>query len=574
MLLRKKFNTVMSIILAVASLNSAVVGYALSDKDKTTQADKEPETETVTEKDEKETLSVKKIKVEFFDGEEELSELEINSGETLGQIPQKDAEGSNIIAWVINGKRVENPCAEPLDEDSKFFVWRAPVLLDEHKPYMSGYDDASFAPNKKLSRSEFCSIYNSLFDIYDNGCDIEFKDIADDAWYKEYVSKMVASGVINGYTDDEFGPDRPLTRAEFVAVICRAYDVSASTSPFKDVDEHWAKDQIVYAYNNGWISGYDNGTFNPDGPITRAEAVTVFNKLLGRSAKGAVASLKSNGVCPFYDVKMTDWYYADIMEAVMNHIPAEDGTEEKWQDYEIKKSGYNPGIAKVNGKGCYVNENGQFVHQAQNAFVWLSGKMYRTTDTGLIELSRRGLAEINGNMYFYNEDGSLLVNGNFEHLYFDADGKYTCGNAELDGLVDVALAACTNDSMTQVEKLRAAYLYMRDNFVYLNRSHHPRGVDTFVEESATFMFKNRKGNCYCFASCFLLMARRIGCYDAYVVSGGVGTRNSDHAWVMIGSKIFDPELEYAYRYRYATKRYYNLYDMSIGYTPFIYYFPN
>ena len=222
----------------------------------------------------------------------------------------------------------------------------------------------------------------------------------------------------------------------------------------------------------------------------------------------------------------------------------------------------------------YVNENGQFVHQAQNEFVWLSGKMYRTTADGLIELSRRGLCEIGGNMYCYADDGSLLVNQSFGHLYFGTDGQYTCGNEELDGLVDAALAACTNDSMSQVEKLRAAYLYVRDNFVYLSRSHHPRGTDAFVEESATFMFKNRKGNCYCFASCFLLMARRIGCYDAYVVSGGVGTRNSNHAWVMIGSKIFDPELEYAYRYRYATKRYYNLYDMSIGYTPFIYYFPN
>ncbi len=571
MLFKKKFSAVLSAVLAITIFNSAVAGYALNDNDKVDENDAETVVEVSKEKDE---IQAKNVTVTFFDGDEELLQTELKSGAKLDEIPEKDSLGNDIIAWVLNGKRVEDPVSESVTEDSEFYVWHAPELLDQHKPYMSGYDDASFAPNKKLTRSEFCAIYNSLFDIYDNGCAMEFEDISEDAWYKEYVSKMVASGVINGYNDKEFAPDKPLTRAEFVAVICRAYDVKENESPFNDIDGHWAKNQIVFAYNSGWISGYDNGSFNPDGPITRAEAVSVFNKLLGRSAQGALASLKSHGVCPFYDVKMTDWYYADIMEAVLNHVPAGEENKEIWQDYEIKKSGYNPGIARVNGKGCYVNENGQFVHQAQNEFVWLSGKMYRTTADGLIELSRRGLCEIDGNMYCYADDGSLLVNANFEHLYFGADGKYTCGNAELDGLVDAALAACTNDSMSQVEKLRAAYLYVRDNFVYLNRSHHPRGVDTFVEESATFMFKNRKGNCYCFASCFLLMARRIGCYDAYIVSGGVGTRNSDHAWVMIGSKIFDPELEYAYRYRYATKRYYNLYDMSIGYTPFIYYFPN
>ena len=69
------------------------------------------------------------------------------------------------------------------------------------------------------------------------------------------------------------------------------------------------------------------------------------------------------------------------------------------------------------------------------------------------------------------------------------------------------------------------------------------------------------------------MARRLGYSDAYVVSGGVGTKNDDHAWVMIGGKIFDPELEYAYRYRYANKKLYNLYGMTVGSTPFPYHFP-
>ena len=192
--------------------------------------------------------------------------------------------------------------------------------------------------------------------------------------------------------------------------------------------------------------------------------------------------------------------------------------------------------------------------------------------------SQAGLQEQNGQLVYVLEDGSLLKDGYYQYLYFDENGNYTSGSEELDLLVDAALAACTDDSMTQSEKLRAAYVYVRDNFTYLSRDHHSRGVNDWTEESAVFMFTNGKGNCYCFAGAFLYLARRIGYSSAYPVSGGVGTTNADHAWVMITMEdgveyMFDVELEYAYLYRYANKHAYNLYQMTTATAPWRYYFP-
>ena len=189
-----------------------------------------------------------------------------------------------------------------------------------------------------------------------------------------------------------------------------------------------------------------------------------------------------------------------------------------------------------------------------------------------------GLYEANGELIYVLEDGSLLRDGYYQYLYFDEDGYYTTGNEELDLLVDAALAACTDETMTASEKLRAAYVYIRDNYTYLSRAHQSRGATDWTEESAAFMLTNGRGNCYCFASAFLYMARRLGYASAYPISGGVGSNNADHAWVMITMEdgneyMFDVELEYAYLYRYANKHAYNLYQMTTATAPWKYYFP-
>ena len=238
---------------------------------------------------------------------------------------------------------------------------------------------------------------------------------------------------------------------------------------------------------------------------------------------------------------------------------------------------YPAGFVVVDGVLCHVSVTSGSFDLYPAGFVTIDGKLYHVSKNGYaIDRYANGLHEIDGGMYYVKEDGSFLTNSAVGYLTFDANGRYTSGNATLDSYVDQALAACTNSGMTKAQKLRAAYLYVRDHGAYLARPHQARGTTAWAEESALFMFEHKKGNCYCFAGQFLYMARRLG-YNAYVVSGGVGRKDSDHAWVMICENgvpyIYDVELEWGYcagRYGHAE---YNMYKMPLNKTVFSYQFP-
>lgn len=250
--------------------------------------------------------------------------------------------------------------------------------------------------------------------------------------------------------------------------------------------------------------------------------------------------------------------------------------------YHISAAGsvidpYPAGMVKVDGVLCHVSVTGSHFDNYPAGFVTIDGKLYHVSKDGYaIDSYSAGEHEIDGGLYYVQKDGSFLTNGSVGHLTFGADGRYTSGNAVLDSYVDQALAECTNSSMTKSQKLRAAYLYVRDHGAYLARPHQARGTTAWAEESALFMFEHKKGNCYCFAGQFLYMARRIG-YDAYVVSGGVGRKDSDHAWVMIPENgqqyIYDVELEWGYRVGKYGKANYNMYKMPLNKTVFSYQLP-
>lgn len=469
--------------------------------------------------------------------------------------------------------------ARGTETEGKSEPWRAPLLREAgHEPYMSGRSSYLFAPDDYLTRAELCGIIDNLFVLSDNGYISEFEDVERDKWYYTAVKAVTAAGAMLPSYGRNFEPDAYVSREDFIYALT-LYDrenISKSAEPaFSDVKYSRARDSIEYAASKGWIEGFEDGVFLPAATVPRAEAARVINRALGRSAycEETLSMLKNANVCSFADVPVCSPYYADICEAVLEHSFDMESGAEKWTEFAYKPSGYGEGIWLIDGKYMSVDENGQFNTLVPSEVQEVNGRLYHTLPDASVDLSRRGVCEVNGSMYFFEEDGSVKRNGNYGYLYFGNDGKYTCGNTELDLLVDEALAKCANESMTQSEKLRAAYLYLRDGCVYLSRAHHPRGATDFVEESAAFILKNMKGNCYCYSSAFLLMARRLGYDDAYVVSGGVGVRNLDHAWVMIGSKIYDPELEYAYRYRYKVKKDYDLYDMDADNAPFVYYFP-
>ena len=146
----------------------------------------------------------------------------------------------------------------------------------------------------------------------------------------------------------------------------------------------------------------------------------------------------------------------------------------------------------------------------------------------------------------------------------------------LDEGVHALRGAACEEASSREEKLRQAYDYIRDNYRYLSMQHYDAGTTDWAEEAALSFLETGKGNCYCFAGQFLYMARRLG-YNAYVVSGGVGRKDSDHAWVMIHENgipyIYDVELEWGYRAGRYGHAEYNMYKMPLNKTVFSYQFP-
>lgn len=165
------------------------------------------------------------------------------------------------------------------------------------------------------------------------------------------------------------------------------------------------------------------------------------------------------------------------------------------------------------------------------------------------ERVKPGLSLGEDGLYYIQEDGSRLTGGSVGRLAFGSDGRYTCGDQELDEQVWNLLASMTSGPETAPEtRLREIYDYISGpSFGYLGLSHYPAGSEDWVNEAASFILKNGKSNCYGFAALFCLCARQLG-YQAYVVAGHEYSTTNEHAWVMIDwedgqSYLFDPQLD-------------------------------
>lgn len=203
----------------------------------------------------------------------------------------------------------------------------------DHIAFIMGYPDGTFGPNKNVTRAESTTmIYRLLTDARKNEINAttnSFSDVDSSKWYNTYVSSMAKGGYVTGYPDGTFGGERDITRAEFVTLLVRFFDPATAAISFKDVSSgHWAYKNIVTAYAYGWINGYEDGTFRPDQPITRAEAVTIINRILGRGidASSTLGSFKN-----FSDnANANAWYYYEIIEAANSHEYTGERPSESW----------------------------------------------------------------------------------------------------------------------------------------------------------------------------------------------------------------------------------------------------
>jgi len=223
---------------------------------------------------------------------------------------------------------------EPTPEPTPEPAGTVRLNRDEHFAYLQG-DGGQVRPDDTLSRAEAVALLARLsvdgtgkaIDLTNPGTG-GFSDVAEDAWYAPSVAFASAYGIAAGYLDGTFRPGAPVSRAELVKLASAYFDLSGggNQTGFPDVPpDHWAAPAVAYGVAQGWVSGYLDGTFQPDRPVSRAEAVKLLNRALGRTPDPDFPI-----EAPFTDISPDHWAYGEILEAAVSHSFTRDGGEERW----------------------------------------------------------------------------------------------------------------------------------------------------------------------------------------------------------------------------------------------------
>lgn len=208
----------------------------------------------------------------------------------------------------------------------------------DHFAYIVGYGNGEVRPQNSITRAEVAAIF---FRLLEDGIRNEnfthqndFSDVAADTWYCSSVSTLSRMGIIAGYPDGTFRPNAPITRAEFAAIATR-FDNNGDKTPvsFTDIIGHWAEGEITVAANHGWVSGYGDNTFRPQNQITRAETMSLVNRVLKRLPE-TPADLLPDMITWTDNADTSSWYYLPVQEATNSHYYEfkENSKYEKWTE--------------------------------------------------------------------------------------------------------------------------------------------------------------------------------------------------------------------------------------------------
>ncbi|MGM9573723.1 MAG: S-layer homology domain-containing protein [Hominicoprocola sp.] len=262
----------------------------------------------------------------------------------FGETPSRD--GYRFIGW-------EPEVADTVTENVTYTAqWRRsyqPATSAETKPklnkadhyaYVVGYPDGTVQPQGAITRAEVATIFFRLLsdetrDLYwtkDNA----YTDVKAGDWFNNAVSTLSNAGIINGYPDGTFRPNAPITRAEMAKVIAMFAELDKDSEGFKDIAGHWAEAYIKLAAGNGWIAGYPDGTFRPNQYITRAETMTMINRVLERVPSEEEHLLSRRVMLTFPDNQPGDWYYIAVQEATNSHTYERYATEKNGDEQWIQ----------------------------------------------------------------------------------------------------------------------------------------------------------------------------------------------------------------------------------------------
>ena len=251
---------------------------------------------------------------------------------------------NTAIASTEDGKELDRDFTEEttIRVPSKPTKPSQPALnTEDHVAYIIGYDDGTVKPTNNITRAEVATIFFRLL-TDDSRAEFwsqtnSYSDVSSNNWFNNAVSTLSNAGIISGYPDGTFKPNAPITRAEFAAIATRFSDASyTGRCTFTDVPaDHWAANAIALAQDLGWINGYSDGTFKPNQPITRAEAMTLINRVLERAVD---RDHMLADMVTWTDNRPGSWYYEAVQEATNSHeytrtgvyVPSQSFCYENW----------------------------------------------------------------------------------------------------------------------------------------------------------------------------------------------------------------------------------------------------
>lgn len=271
-------------------------------------------------------------------------EIIVNADNVEVRLSDITIKGVKILGWYLDPEHTI-PADETaiVTEDTVFYAVTeeidVPPALDtdgDHYAYIIGYPDGTVKPQNSITREEVATIFFRLLTEEARNANFEtsndFTDVNADRWSNNAISTMAEMGIITGYTGGTFKPANNITRAEFATIAARFDNSDSGETTFTDIKGHWAEAYVAEAASLQWINGYSDGTFKPDNYITRAEVMTIVNRMLKRSVSSE--NIHADAI-RWIDNSEEAWYYEDVIEATNSHkFDRLSGSlvEEKWTE--------------------------------------------------------------------------------------------------------------------------------------------------------------------------------------------------------------------------------------------------
>ena len=514
--------------------------------------------------------------------------------------------------------------SDPFSDVTDSYWAKDAINYARAKGWVSGYGDNTFRPLNQITRAEAVKVINRYLNRIPDAEAISreteirfFPDVLKTAWY--YAEVMEAAVPHSAHyeaegaseTGSNYSPDTPhlkngvyylngnLYISQNGCFVHKAVTGSIRGIPYTCTGETgvcklqavlvetW-DGKLVYLSRSvpvGAPGTYQNGFYLIGRHVYAVHNGYFVNRAGTYKLNGITYTCEgSSGICKVKASLLKTWDGTLVLlkNSVPNGLPGsyQNGFYRFGHHIYAVKGGYfvnSAGSYALNGVS-FTCEGGSGVCRLSEVFVKLVDGKYVIIDNGELQTAE-GAYDLGGALYCVKSNGYALVSGSWNTLTFGPDGKYTCGNEQIDAYINNVVTSVTNSSMTQEEKLKACFGYVFDNMVYLgNNNHVPRGADpsTWTE---TYMLRyinmGNRGNCYCFSSFMYYLARRLG-YAANAISGAIDKTNDyDHGWMDIEIDgtlyIFDPELGRKW-YEKDSGKYprYRFFKMTYDSAPFLY----